>query len=85
MTNHLKVKQFIACAVCGKEFGGPAAGEYEDWNHQVSNLQDFLVSEALEMFWIKIQCGAAEVMVCSRACAKKWIYDDEECYANARG
>lgn len=78
----LRVKTFLACEVCGKEFGGPDAGDYPNWNPE--ELHAMLLAEARELFWIQITCGAAEVLVCSRLCAKKWVYNREECYANDR-
>lgn len=77
----LRVKQYLACEVCAKEFGGPAGGDYQEWDHKTANLADFLMEEAIGMFWIKITCGAAEVLVCSKKCAKHWLYD-EDCYGN---
>lgn len=78
----LKVKTYIACEVCGKEFGGPDGGDYPNWDPE--QLHAMLVAEARELFWIEISCGAPTVLCCSKRCAKKWISNPEECFANAR-
>ena len=81
----LVTKTFIVCGQCGKEFGGPAAGDYEDWDGKLSDvtLEQYLLGEALGLFWVHIECGAHEVVLCSKKCVKDWA-NGEDCYADAK-
>lgn len=70
----VQVKTFICCENCGKEFGGPEAGQYSDWDESSHGpLVEYLVSEALSMMWIGLVYGADDVLLCSAKCVNAWI------------
>jgi hypothetical protein len=70
-----KVKTFIGCEQCGADFGGPNAGEYEDWDNRLSGvtLPEYLAEEALAMMWIRVVWGSADVLLCSVKCVAAWL------------
>ncbi|AVD99688.1 hypothetical protein HWB51_gp124 [Mycobacterium phage Cuke] len=71
----IKVRTFIACEQCDKEFGGPDAGDYSDWNPIANgmSLPEFLAGEALSFGWFRVVWMTEDVLLCCQQCVTKWM------------
>ena len=71
----IKTLTFIACEHCGKDFGGPDAGDYQDWNPIANgiSLPEFLAGEALSFGWFRVVWMTNDVLLCSHQCVTKWM------------
>ena len=75
----VKTYTFIGCENCRRQFGGPRAGEYFDWNDESAGctITEFLVAEAMDLGWIRVQWYGEDVLICSPSCVSK--LDERNC------
>lgn len=79
MATSIKMKFFISCAQCEKDFGGPDAGEFDikHLTRGVNQILELLLAEAMAMNWITLQYGSDDVLLCSPKCVSEWLSPEE--------